>query len=153
MTDCQKAGRRYSVNHASRLRLGALVRSPRRLDLMDALCALLLATWLVAWVLGILHRYFDYDELEHFYAGWRIAEGARPFYDFFECHPPFLWYPLGLALRAFHPQSFPLFAPALRQRAGPHRAPARPRQERLAVVRTTAATRLAALAHVRDRHR
>jgi len=86
------------------------VRSPRRLDLLDALCALLLAAWGVAWVYGILHRYFDYDELEHFYAGWRIAEGARPFYDFFECHPPFLWYPLGLVLRAFHPQSFPLFA-------------------------------------------
>ena len=85
------------------------MRSPRRLDLLDALCALLIATWVVAWVFGILHRYFDYDELEHFYAGWRIAVGARPFYDFFEAHPPFLWYPLGLALRAFHPQSFPLF--------------------------------------------
>jgi hypothetical protein len=86
------------------------VRSPRRLDPLDALCALLVATWLVAWVFGILHRYFDYDEFEHFYAGWRIAEGARPFYDFFEGHPPFLWYPLGLALRLFHPQSFPLFS-------------------------------------------
>ena len=86
------------------------MRSLRRLDLLDALCALLFATWLIAWICGILHRYFDYDELEHFYAGWRIAEGERPFYDFFEAHPPFLWYPLGLALRAFHPRSFPLFA-------------------------------------------
>jgi hypothetical protein len=85
------------------------VRSPRRLDLLDALCALLIATWVIAWAYGIRHRYFDYDELEHFYAGWRIAEGARPFYDFFEAHPPFLWYPLGLALRVLHPQSFPLF--------------------------------------------
>ncbi len=86
------------------------MRRPGRLDLLDALCALLIAAWVVAWVYGILHRYFDYDELEHFYAGWRIAEGDRPFYDFFECHPPFLWYPLGLALRAFRPQSFPIFA-------------------------------------------
>ena len=86
------------------------MRSPRRLDLLDALCALLIAAWAVGWVYGILHRYFDYDEFEHFYASWRIAEGARPFYDFFEGHPPFLWYPLSLVLRAFHPQSFPLFA-------------------------------------------
>jgi hypothetical protein len=85
------------------------VRTLRRLDLLDTLCALLLATWAVAWVSGILHRYFDYDEFEHFYASWRIAQGARPFYDFFEGHPPFLWYPLGLALRAFHYPSFPLF--------------------------------------------
>ena len=86
------------------------MRSLRRLDLLDALCALLLAAWAVGWVYGILHRYFDYDEFEHFYASWRIAEGARPFYDFMEGHAPFLWYPLSLALRAFHPQSFPLFA-------------------------------------------
>ena len=86
------------------------MRSLRRLDLLDALCALLIAAWAVGWVYAILHRYFDYDEFEHFYASWRIAEGARPFYDFFEGHPPFLWYPLSLALRAFHPQSFPLFA-------------------------------------------
>jgi hypothetical protein len=86
------------------------VRSPRRLDLQDALCALLIGAWAVGWVYGILHRYFDYDEFEHFYASWRIAQGARPFYDFFEGHPPFLWYPISLALRAFHPQSFPLFA-------------------------------------------
>ena len=86
------------------------MRSLRRLDLLYALCAVLVATWLVAWVYGILHRYFDYDEFEHFYASWRIAEGARPFYDFFEGHPPFLWYPLAAVLRWFHPHFFPLFA-------------------------------------------
>ncbi len=85
------------------------MRSPRRLDLLDTFCALLLAVWAVGWVYGIFRRYFNYDEFEHFYVSWRIAEGARPFYDFFEGHPPFLWYPLSLALRAFHPQSFPLF--------------------------------------------
>ena len=109
MTDCQKPspifGRCLFSVYTRRL-----VRSPRRLDLLDALCALLIAIWLVAWVYGILRRYFDYDEFEHFYASWRISEGARPFYDFFEGHPPFLWYPLSLVLRAFHPQSFPLFA-------------------------------------------
>jgi hypothetical protein len=86
------------------------VRRPGRLELLDALCVLLVAAWAVGWVYGILHRYFDYDEFEHFYAAWRISQGARPFYDFFEGHPPFLWYPLGLALRAFHPRGFPLFA-------------------------------------------
>jgi hypothetical protein len=86
------------------------VRSPRRLDPLDVLCALLVAAWLVAWTLGILHRYFDYDEFEHLYTTWRIQNGARPFYDFFEVHPPFLWYPLSLLLRAFGPTSVPFFA-------------------------------------------
>jgi hypothetical protein len=86
------------------------VRRPHRLGLLDALCGLLLAAWAIAWAYGILHRYFDYDEFEHLYASWRISEGARPFYDFFEAHPPFLWYPLAVVLRAFHPQAFPLFA-------------------------------------------
>jgi hypothetical protein len=86
------------------------VRSLRRLGPLDALCALLVAAWLVAWTLGILHRYFDYDEFEHLYTTWRIANGARPFYDFFEVHPPFLWYPLSLLVRAFGPRSVPFFA-------------------------------------------
>ena len=41
-----------------------------------------------ALVYAILQRHFDYDELEHAQAAWLIHRGAKPFYDFFECHPP-----------------------------------------------------------------
>ncbi len=46
----------------------------------------------LAWVTGIGHRQIDYDEVSHAHTLWQIAEGRVPFHDFFECHPPFLWY-------------------------------------------------------------
>lgn len=81
----------------------------RRLHALDALAALLAAAGAIAWTYGILRRYFDYDELEHLYAIWRIHSGDRPFTDFFEGHPPFAWYALAPALGAFNLISFPLF--------------------------------------------
>jgi hypothetical protein len=81
----------------------------RRLHALDALGALLVVGWAVAWTYGILHRYFDHDELEHLYAAWRIGRGDRPFYDFFQDHPPFLWYALAPALPWLGRISFPLF--------------------------------------------
>ncbi len=76
---------------------------------LDALCGSLALAWLVAWGYGIAHRYFDYDEFEHFYALWRIHGGARPFHDFFEGHPPFLWYALAPLVPALARFSLPLF--------------------------------------------
>ncbi|MBC8131829.1 MAG: hypothetical protein H7X95_02515, partial [Deltaproteobacteria bacterium] len=66
---------------------------------INVLGAIVAVMWIAAWGMAIAHRSFDYDELEHTYAIWLIRNGARPFYDFFECHPPFLWYPLGIPLR------------------------------------------------------
>jgi len=61
--------------------------------LADALCALILVVAAAALIAAILNRAFDYDEVEHAHAVWLISHGLKPFYDFFECHPPFLWYP------------------------------------------------------------
>ncbi|HVV49196.1 MAG TPA: hypothetical protein VHO06_06040 [Polyangia bacterium] len=81
----------------------------RRLSALDVLCVVLIAAGLAAWTCGIRHRYFDYDELEHLYALWRVHAGDRPFVDFFEGHPPFLWYLLAPGLPAYDLFSFPLF--------------------------------------------
>jgi hypothetical protein len=67
----------------------------------DVLCGLLLVIGLCAWSDGILHRVIDYDELEHFHASWLVSLGLKPFYQFWECHPPFAWYPLSLFFRVF----------------------------------------------------
>lgn len=66
----------------------------RSLGAVDAVCLALLLLWAAAWSAGVLHRGFDYDEFEHVHVIWLIKSGLRPFYDFFECHPPFVWYPL-----------------------------------------------------------
>ena len=46
----------------------------------------------LALLFGITRRGFDYDEIEHAHATWLVAAGETPFHDFFECHPPLLWY-------------------------------------------------------------
>src|SRR5436190_3327432 len=73
----------------------------RSLDLADALCVLILVVAASALVVAIVNRGFDYDEVEHVHAAWLISRGLRPFYDFFECHPPFLWYPHALLFKVF----------------------------------------------------
>lgn len=37
-------------------------------------------------------RWVWVDEAEHLHAAWNIAQGQIPFRDFFEHHPPVLWY-------------------------------------------------------------
>lgn len=76
---------------------------------LDALCGGLAVAWIAAWGCAIAHRYFDYDEFQHFYALWRIHGGVRPFNDFFEMHPPFLWYALAPFTPVLARFSFPLF--------------------------------------------
>jgi hypothetical protein len=63
-----------------------------------ALLAVPLAAALLAWTSGVFGRAFDYDEVMQAHAIWQIAQGLVPFRDFFECHPPFLWYPFVPAL-------------------------------------------------------
>lgn len=84
-----------------RPRVARAVRTVLFLDLAGALCVVIFAMALVGLVYAILHRNFDYDEVEHAYATWLVSRGLKPFRDFFECHPPFLWYPLGLLFRVF----------------------------------------------------
>ncbi len=43
---------------------------------------------------GIRCRFFDYDEIYHAHATWLMAQGDRPFHDFFASHSPLPWFPL-----------------------------------------------------------
>lgn len=56
--------------------------------------ALATTTALVLYALasGSAHRHYDVDEIQHAHVTWRIAGGERPFHDFVESHPPFVWY-------------------------------------------------------------
>jgi hypothetical protein len=58
-----------------------------------ALLAVPLAAALLAWFRGVVDAGFDYDEVMQAHSIWLIAQGLVPFRDFFECHPPFAWYP------------------------------------------------------------
>lgn len=69
----------------------------RALDLADALCLVLLAILAAAGFWAVLHKGFDYDEVEHAYAANLIRKGMRPVADFYEPHPPLPWYLLSLA--------------------------------------------------------
>src|ERR1051325_11417989 len=53
--------------------------------------ALMLLLAMTAWGAMSLRTGFDYDEVEHAHALWRVAQGDVPFYDFLEVHPPFFW--------------------------------------------------------------
>lgn len=57
-----------------------------------ALPSILLALLGAAALWGAWHWSFDHDEVEHLHAAWLVAQGARPFVDFFEHHHPTLWY-------------------------------------------------------------
>jgi hypothetical protein len=41
---------------------------------------------------GSARRHYDVDEIQHAHVMWRISVGDRPFHDFVESHPPFVWY-------------------------------------------------------------
>jgi hypothetical protein len=43
----------------------------------------------IAWVALILHRGYDYDEVQRAHSIWMASEGLRPYEDFFESHPPY----------------------------------------------------------------
>jgi len=54
--------------------------------------ATVMAIGAATWVSGTRHRFFDYDEIYHAHVAWLIAQGHRPFHDFFGSHSPVLWY-------------------------------------------------------------
>lgn len=47
---------------------------------------------LFLWAYGTGHILIDYDEVEHGHAAWLVGQGLTPYSDFFEIHPPFIWY-------------------------------------------------------------
>jgi hypothetical protein len=47
---------------------------------------------LVLWAYSVGYMTIDYDEIEHGHAAWLVGQGLIPYTDFFECHPPFIWY-------------------------------------------------------------
>jgi hypothetical protein len=65
-------------------------RWPRRLEALALLAAA--AAVCAALAAGSARRHYDVDEIQHVHVMWRIAAGDRPFHDFVESHPPFLWY-------------------------------------------------------------
>ena len=54
---------------------------------LGIVAALLLAR---VWFIG--HRALDLDEFEHVHAAWSVAQGLLPYRDFFEHHPPALYF-------------------------------------------------------------
>ena len=50
------------------------------------------AALLSARVWFIAHRALDLDEFEHVHAAWSVARGLLPYRDFFEPHPPALYF-------------------------------------------------------------
>jgi len=52
------------------------------------------AALLIARVWFIGHRALDLDEFEHVHAAWSVAQGLLPYRDFFEHHPPALYFSL-----------------------------------------------------------
>ena len=58
------------------------------------LAALFAAAASISWALltGSARRHYDVDEIQHAHVMWRISVGDRPFHDFVESHPPFVWY-------------------------------------------------------------
>jgi hypothetical protein len=60
------------------------------------------ATILYALASGSARRHYDVDEIQHTHVMWRITVGDRPFHDFVESHPPFVWF-LGAPLLRLAP--------------------------------------------------
>ncbi len=90
-----------SLPTRARAQIARAVSRLSSLDLASALVAVLMVVGAVAWIDGILHQAIDYDEWEHAHEAWLVSGGLTPFRDFFECHPPFAWYPLALFFKVF----------------------------------------------------
>jgi hypothetical protein len=51
--------------------------------------ALVIAAGMVAWGVGIVHRDYDYDEVQRAHSVWLSSRGLRPYVEMFEVHPPY----------------------------------------------------------------
>ena len=78
-----------------------MVSARIRTLLPPVLAAFAVVSVIDAWIAGILHHIFDFDEIQHAHAIWLIAHGKRPFIDFFEVHPPFAWWALTPMVQLF----------------------------------------------------
>src|SRR6478672_2868223 len=50
---------------------------------------LLIAGLVYAWGTGIVHRQYDYDEVQRAHSIWLASRGLRPYHELFEVHPPY----------------------------------------------------------------
>jgi hypothetical protein len=65
-------------------------RLPSLLALAErGMLVLLVAAGLYAWGVGVVHRGYDYDEVQRAHSVWLASRGLRPYVDFFEVHPPY----------------------------------------------------------------
>jgi hypothetical protein len=61
-------------------------------------------------LLLLYNRWFDDDEYEHLHYAWMVMNGYLPYRDFFENHPPGLWYLLAPLAWLFDESPVYLFA-------------------------------------------
>jgi hypothetical protein len=57
--------------------------------LEGGMLVVLIAAGLIAWGVGIVHRGYDYDEVQRAHSVWLASRGLRPYADMFEVHPPY----------------------------------------------------------------
>src|SRR3954462_9972389 len=71
-------------------RVPSPVRRPSFLAIAEwGMLAVSIAAGVFAWGIGIVHRGYDYDEVQRAHSIWLAAQGLRPYTDFFEVHPPY----------------------------------------------------------------
>ena len=59
--------------------------------------------------LAALRGGYEADEMEHLHGAWNVGQGLLPYRDFFEHHPPLLYYLLAPFVRSLTHASFALF--------------------------------------------
>ena len=64
-------------------------RGRHRSAWLALLAVLVVLAGCCAWVAGIAHRGYDYDEVLRAHAIWLSAQGLRPYHDFMDYQPPF----------------------------------------------------------------
>ncbi len=60
-----------------------------------------LATLLAVALRLSLVRFFNVDEFEAIHSGWKVLQGGRPYFDFFQHHHPYLYYVLARVIDVF----------------------------------------------------
>jgi hypothetical protein len=72
------------------------------------LAALALVLGFYLWRLWALQvAYLDRDEFEHLHAAWNFSRGMMPYRDFYQVHPPWLYFMLAPILRRYPVESDP----------------------------------------------
>src|SRR3954471_9965290 len=71
-------------------RVPSPVRRPSFLAIAEwGMLAVSIAAGVFAWGIGIVHRGYDYDEVQRAHSVWLASLGLRPYVATFEVHPPY----------------------------------------------------------------